>query len=235
MSTSSMRTAVLQATAIYLASEILSHHLSTNIFNQVMANEGVRNLTAIVNRTSSVLAAPASATPSQLTLDTGNTANLTTPLRNTTIYNSVPCGLLNTPPEKFYSWSLPREVLIYTLISVLQYYWLLWLETILPARPRRRTAGQSYQGEGDVREEEIVKKWIAQGRVKRASLNWCNTFLKWVLELTIGRLWYHGVEHVVRVLLKLQNPGTVMQGMKRVSRSLEVFSVLCESEWLMKG
>jgi hypothetical protein len=173
-----MRTAVLQATAIYLLSEILNHHLSYGIFDQIMDNEGVRNFTAVMNKTSSMVAASSFATPSQLTLDAGRTMNSALSLSNNTSPNTGTGNATKTPPEAFYSWRLPREVIIYMLISILQYYWLIWLERILPARPRRRDVVYAQGGESDDREEEIVKKWIVQGRVNRASLNWCNTFLK---------------------------------------------------------
>jgi hypothetical protein len=58
------------------------------------------------------------------------------------------------------------------------------------------------------------------GKVQRASLSWCNTFLKWILEMTVGRLWFHTVEHVVRELIKLSSPSTMLAGLKMVSRPL---------------
>jgi hypothetical protein len=113
---------------------------------------------------------------------------------------------------------------------------MVWLERILPARRRRGEGLGSAEAEGlgesDVHEEKIVKRWIAQDRVRRASLNWGNTLVKWVLELTVGRLWYHAVEHVLYTLLKLQHPRDVMLEMNGVSSSLEGFSLACEGVWL---
>ncbi|KAF2998312.1 hypothetical protein E8E13_007673 [Curvularia kusanoi] len=62
----------------------------------------------------------------------------------------------------------------------------------------------------DAHEERIVRKWIAQGRVKRASLSWRNTVLKCMLELSFGRLWYHTIEHILFTLLSLQHPRNIV-------------------------
>lgn len=164
-------------------------------------------------------------TPGRLTLDAGDTTNRTLSLDHTTGLNNKTAinGTLSAtknPVESFYGWKFPREVSIFLVTSALHYWWLIWLERMLPARPRYRHV--PYQGEEKVeesedREEEVVKKWIAQGRVHRASLNWCNTFLKWLLELTVGRLWYYTVEHVIRVLLKLKSPKSVLKDLTSVS------------------
>lgn len=111
--------------------------------------------------------------------------------------------------------------MVTAIISALQHYWMVWLEQVLPARQRRRGVGEHVddEGESDVHEEMIVTRWVAQRRATRASLNWWNTFLKWVLELTVGRLWYHAVEHALESLLKIQHPRHIMLEMNGVSRS----------------
>jgi hypothetical protein len=224
MSSSIMRTAVLQATAIFTISAILGHHLSENMFNQVWEDEGFLNMTSVLNKTTPYGSSNHSS--SRLISDAGNSTNTTLSLSRTTdISNATAVNGTSAMPkmsvESIYGWRLPREVAIYLVISTLQYYWLIWLERILPARPRRRDV--PYQRhekveESEDREEEIVQRWIAQGRVKRASLNWYNTFLKWVLELTVGRLWYHAIEHVLRVLLRDGAPRSMFKGMKGVSQ-----------------
>ncbi|CAO2655701.1 Nn.00g045040.m01.CDS01 [Neocucurbitaria sp. VM-36] len=213
MSSSTMRSAVLQATAIYTFSTILSHHLSGNIFNQVLKNEGWLNMTNAWNVSTSLN--PTNNTSGRLTLDAGHATNSTLSSNHTTTFNSTLSGTEKSP-ESFYVRTLPREVIIYMVMSALHYWWFIWLERMLPARPRYRLV--PYQQEEKVedsedREEEVVKKWIAQGRVRRASLNWCNTFLKWLLEIIMGNLWYITVEHVVRALLKLQSPKMILDGL----------------------
>lgn len=241
MPSSTMRTAVFQATALFILSMICSHHLSENMFDQVLENERFLNMTNALNRSASLDST--NNTPGGLTLGAGDTTNKTLSfnhtidhnngtgingtfsalLSNGTLINGTFSATNGSPgsaesAESFYGRRLPREVVIFMVISALQYWWFIWLERTLPARPRHR----EYQREEKVeesedREEEVVKKWIAQGRVHRASLNWCNTLLKWLLELTVGRLWYHTVEHVLRVLLKFQSPKTVLEDLISVS------------------
>ncbi|PVI05764.1 hypothetical protein DM02DRAFT_516207 [Periconia macrospinosa] len=94
--------------------------------------------------------------------------------------------------ESYYQRELPRGIVIVLIMSSLQYCWFIWLEKMFPARPRlKEVPPQGYEKveKYEVREEEVVKKWLAQGKVRRALLNWCNTFLKWVINLTIGRIW----------------------------------------------
>jgi hypothetical protein len=197
MVSSKMRTAVLQTTLLYLASEILSLYLNTNMLEYFQKDPAVQNLMALL-------------------------------ADNSTDSNPPSMALTYTSDEELtlWSWHLPRTAVVIALVSALQYYWMVWLEKILPARPRRRNVGGCVdeEGESNVHEEKIVKRWIAQGRVKSVSLNWWNTFLKWVLELTVGRLWYHAVEHALETLLKLQHPRNIL---------LELNSVSCSSEDLV--
>ena len=164
-------------------------------------------------------------TPGRLSPDPGDTMNRTLSLNHTNGLDNGTAinGTLNankTPAESFYGRTLPREVVTYLVIYALQYRWFIWLERLLPARPRYRNVPYEREEkveESEDREEEVVKKWVAQGRVHRASLNWCNTFLKWLLELTVGRLWCLTVEYVIRVLLKFESPKVVLKGLKSVS------------------
>lgn len=189
---SKMRTAVLQTTLLYLASEILSIYLDINMINSIQEDPAVQNLMTLL-ADNSTYPSPPSMAPSYVSNE-----ELT-----------------------LWGWFLPRTAVVAAIVSAMQYYWLVWLDRILPARSRRRDVGGRLdeEGENDVYEEKIVKRWIAQGRVKRASLSWWNTFLKWVLEMTVGRLWYHAIEHALFTLLKLQHPRNIMLEMSNVSRS----------------
>ncbi|KAF2690386.1 hypothetical protein K458DRAFT_413158 [Lentithecium fluviatile CBS 122367] len=206
-----MWTIVLQATAIYTLSMILGHHLSENIFDQVLQDEAFKNMTNALDK------------PGSFGLDAGEDTNktfsvlggATAGLINGTATNGT-SNVIKDSPESFYGKRLPREVVVLLVLCTLGYCWLIWLERMLPARPRRKDVpyeGKERVEESEDREEEVVKRWIAQGRVRRASLNWCNTFLKWVLDLTVGHLWYHTVEHLVRGLLKLQSPKEILGGL----------------------
>lgn len=221
----SMRTAVLQATAIYLFSEVVHHHTSSDIFDGFLGNEGVQNFTAVMNKTSSVVAASASATSSRMTLGDNDTANQTRSLGNTTLPNDRARLTFEHPfDEPFYGLSLCRRLITRMMVSVLQYCWFMCLERTLPARPRK-DSGDLRQSDNDGREEEVVKKWISQGRVNRASLNWCNTFLKWVLDLTIGRFLYHSTELVISACLRWELSRFIRQ-IKTVS-AISILRGLC--------
>lgn len=100
--------------------------------------------------------------------------------------------------QDFLFSELPKNIPAIILTAFLRYWWLIWLERLLPARPRSRrdtsTSDPSAihlddKGEDDSREEEIIKKWVEAGKVRRSSLSWCNTFLKWMLDLSLGNLW----------------------------------------------
>jgi hypothetical protein len=136
--------------------------------------------------------------------------------------------------EPYYRQVLPREVATFLIVSVLQYWWFVALEKMLPARPGRYNSlvqfqqGEKVLEESEDREEEVVKKWIAQGRVRRASLNWCNTFLKWMLDMTVGRLCCFAVESAIKIVIsKLQStPDSALRSPTRVCIVLHsVFSL----------
>ncbi|CAN9222585.1 unnamed protein product [Alternaria alternata] len=225
-----MRNVVFQATAICTISLLYTHYVSENMFDAVTHDETFSNLAGMfANGTAAEQAHNArlekmqkSVIPKEeadnYVMRTVNETNGTTwtyfvPKNQT---EAIPTTN-NATKESFYGRELPREVLIVFILVILQYWWFVGLEKILPARPRRRDV--TYQGkekveESEDREEEVVKKWIAQGRVNRASLNICNTFLKWVLDLTVGTLWFLMVQHVLRQLLKLNSPMSVFNGLK---------------------
>ncbi|KAF3052795.1 hypothetical protein E8E11_011658 [Didymella keratinophila] len=190
---------------LYLTSEVLSLYLNTNMLEYFQTDPAVQNLMALL-------------------------------ADNSTYPDRSSIALTHTSDEELtlWSWHLPRTAVVIALVSMLQYYWMVWLEGILPARPRRRDVGGRIDdaGESDVYEEKIVKRCIAQGRIKRASPNWWNTFLKWVLELTVRRLWYHAIEHALETLLKLQHPRNIMLEMNSVSRGSKRSRLLSGSTWL---
>ncbi|CAI9636974.1 hypothetical protein GT037_004093 [Alternaria burnsii] len=225
-----MRNVVLQATAICTISLLYTHYVSENMFDVVTHDETFSHLAGMFDNSTAAEQAhnarlekmQKSVIPKEeadnYVMRTVNETNGTTwtyfvPKNQTeTIPNTK-----NATKESFYGRELPREVLIAFILVVLQYWWFVGLEKILPARPRRRDV--TYQGkekveESEDREEEVVKKWIAQGRVNRASLNICNTFLKWVLDLTVGTLLFLIVQHVLRQLLELNSPMSVFNGLK---------------------
>lgn len=79
------------------------------------------------------------------------------------------------------------------LLGTLFCYFEVLLERMFPARPTQvEVVYERPQGATDAdregREEQVVREWIARGRVRHSSLSWWNTFVKWVLGMTVGRL-----------------------------------------------
>jgi hypothetical protein len=140
-------------------------------------------------------------------------------LFNQTAANNTLKGIFGTDvnPEPFYLKILPRELLLLILISPLYYHWHLWLERFLPARPRVTSlmpaGGKSALGDWNTREEEIVQRWIAQGKVRRASLSWWNTFFKWIINLTVGTWWIETLRFLLTEMITGKSPITVLRMM----------------------
>jgi hypothetical protein len=118
---------------------------------------------------------------------------------------------------------LPRSVFVYALLVPLQYYWNIGLERFFPARPRgvevshqREKKEKSFDDNED-RDEEVVKRWIAQGRVRRSSVSWSNTSFKWILDLTVGKLLYEIVFHLVEGIVLWEGLTVTLAKLKLVS------------------
>jgi hypothetical protein len=226
-----MRNAVLQATAICTISLLYSHSAEENMFDKVRQDESVNKLLSIlVNGTLPTDPLIDSINDKlrigEIVIDTRHTVNTSygNPFTYATLKHGNETGTNgtanNSTSDSFYGRKLPREIVISFVLAMLQYWWLIGLERILPTRPRYRDvpARQKDQvEESEDREEEVVKKWIAQGRVHRASLNWRNTFLKWLLDLTIGLLCVFTVEHMLRQTLKLKSPMLIFDDLDGVS------------------
>ena len=93
-----------------------------------------------------------------------------------------------------YSWSAPfhwrhaHELIIVVVMNVILYQWNIWLERSFPTRSRTfafEKATEKTEMDEQV-EEEIIQKWLARGKIKRTSVNWCNVFIKWVLHMSLG-------------------------------------------------
>lgn len=105
------------------------------------------------------------------------------------------------PPLFFVASSIGCAIArLYVPLCLLRHYWHLLLERCFPTRPRgveidytgKEKAG-IHTDEGQ--EEEVVKRWIAQGKVRRSSISWWNTFIKWVLNGTVGDLWFVALQY----------------------------------------
>lgn len=207
MAHSKMLPAVIQAVILCGLSSIVSHHLVNNAFTNAGESELWLNITTAMARIENAT---------------------TTGLNNTTISNTTTTPALNltaehlpsnstqiNPPggESYYGQTLPRSMFILAMIAPLYYYWQLWLERILPRRARAEARlpppeKADFGDDGD-REQEVIEKWIAQGKIRRSSLSWWNTFLKWALHCTLGALWVEAMRYLLETVLYWRWPLTI--------------------------
>ena len=182
---------------------MFNHHLGGKVFDHLWEDAEFGNLMTAGNG-SIALGGAYSTSSGQMAVSAGDIANGALSLNDTAglkTGTTVDCAFSAVfgPPEPFYNRGLPREVFISLIISMLEHCWYVWLEKIFPARPRCK-------GVVCTRGEKIVKKWSTPGSVHRAPLNWSNTFLKWVLDLTVGRWACFNVGYLLRTSFNLQSP-----------------------------
>ncbi|KAK7217835.1 hypothetical protein V2G26_005838 [Clonostachys chloroleuca] len=102
--------------------------------------------------------------------------------------------------SKSYYWNtFPRELLSFTFIAGLMYLWDIWLEDLLPTRPRgvgadAKTEKAVYPNEP---KEETLGRSIVKSGARRASISWRNTFLKWLMDIVFGTMWKSAVSLVI--------------------------------------
>jgi hypothetical protein len=208
--------AVLQTIALSACAFIVSHHLLSNVYHNTSNTELWQNITRAFEGAANVTSAQArfNSTVNSQTLNNGTIFNETAANNNNTANNPFS---LNGSSESFYLKTLPRELFILIILSPLYYYWHIWLERFLPSRPRVTTlmpAGEkSGSGDGANHEEEIVQRWIAQGKVRRASLSWWNTFFKWILNLVVGTFWLQSMRFLLTEVLTGKSPIKVLRMM----------------------
>ncbi|RMX79203.1 hypothetical protein D0869_08478 [Hortaea werneckii] len=106
--------------------------------------------------------------------------------------------------KSFYSDELPRDLAIQLMLFLANYQWQCLLERWLPTRPQGSnfTAQEKAKvtDDDDMMEDEVMRRLIAKGKVRRASISWCNVFLKWLINNTITfsviALAYHVIDEV---------------------------------------
>lgn len=146
-------------------------------------------------------------------MDANTTVNGTL-LSNSTSFNDT----ISEDHRTFYRKTLPRDILFTTIISPLYYYWHIWLERTFPARPRPAPTSEKAEFPDETsHEEDVIQKWIAQGKIRRASLSWYNTLVKWILNMVVGSLWQAALESVLGDLWALRLPKPKLSRMKWVS------------------
>jgi hypothetical protein len=176
-----MQSAVLQYMALATFTMILNHELNRNAYDSVWADPVLKNFTDTLNSTYNANTAHIKNATALTSL------NNTSISHNDTSYNITITGIKNatTPPlweeaEAFYAKQLPRSIAAFMVLGVLSYYWHVGLERLFPTRPRgveidySRTGmgkGEKDVGDNEGQEEEVIKRWIAQGKVRRSSVS----------------------------------------------------------------
>lgn len=174
---------VLQATALAALGFVINHEIG----RRHRQDESLWNDPVLMNYTSTFKWAMNS---------TNSTSRLSLP-SNDTLTNGITSDLAGSNSTKsqeqssFYMVLLPQKIIAQAIIMFLSYHWHLALERLLPARSARveMQSEKEVINEDDGREEEIVRRWILKGRVQRSSISWLNTFLKWVIDMTLGITW----------------------------------------------
>lgn len=118
---------------------------------------------------------------------------------------------------------VPKLVVSLAVINCPRYWWYIWLERILPTRPRWKSEvvpDRSQLKDTDSQEEKIVADWIAQGRIRRSSISWCNVFGKVLLDITVGNLVWHAMHQLLDRLTGLREVETFFEEFLLVSPSL---------------
>jgi hypothetical protein len=176
-----MQSAVLQYTLLATSTMILYHELNRNAYDSVWADPVLKNFTDTLNSTYNANTAHIKNATALTSL------NNTSISHNGTSYNITITGVKNatvTPPlwekaEAFYGKQLPRSMAVFVVLGVLSYYWHVGLERVFPTRPRGveidysrmgREKVEKDVGDNEGQEEEVIKRWIAQGKVRRSSV-----------------------------------------------------------------
>lgn len=112
------------------------------------------------------------------------------------------------PPDK------TAQILIaVALTSFIGYHWNILLERWFPSRPRGTAPAPSARlvvGDEQM-EEEVIKKWIASGRVQRSSISWTNTLAKGLLDISFGRAMILLIGSTVRSIMLGMQPVEIVQ------------------------
>lgn len=127
---------------------------------------------------------------------------------------------INPPSATFLSASTARTLLCAAVASAVEYFWNLLLERRLPARPRGDWSSYNHDklaGGDEQVEEKIVEKWIASGKIKRASLGFWNTLAKWLLDISVGRALVLLATELTRIATYSKQPAKALQHLPSVS------------------
>lgn len=204
MTRSQMQSTVIQCIILTALSLIIPHELSHNAYDSVWEDPTFKNFTSTLNMAD-------------------KKTNTTTP-SNVTL-TQVGHVLLSEMSEPFYTKSFPIDIFVYALLCPLNYYWHIYLDRFFPARPRGVEIDYSRSEKAGLdinegQEEEVVKRWISQGKVRRSSVSWWNTFVKWALDRTVGRLCWIALEYWLSGFIRWETFSAMSKNFKAVCKIL---------------
>lgn len=204
---SQMFRAVVQTVLLSVIASVISQHLLSNAYENISQHALFKNFTDAMDLIESQHLDDAPSGVNVTAGGNGTLLNATSAFNETKGFNitSADLGLDN---RTFYRETLPLEIFYLILLSPLYYMWHLWLERKFPARPKATLPFEHdlKGGENSLQEEEVIQKWIASGKIRRSSLSWWNTFVKWILNLILAPLWMDGIKYVLEQTYHLRLP-----------------------------
>ena len=223
MALSKMQSVALYTAILITLKFVITHEIRRKGFSNIWDDPVWKNLTSAIDTLTALNSTKLQ--NSTITIANGTFANGT--FANGTFANGTSSTFGSSLPEEkpFYLGFLPRNVFIYTLLVPLQSYWNIGLERLFPARPRgvevsyQQEKKEKFFDDNEDRDEEVMKRWIAQGRVRRSSVSWGNTFFKWILDMTVGKLWFEVVWHLIDGIVMWEGLAVTLANLKMVSSS----------------
>ncbi|KAK8128785.1 hypothetical protein PG984_009893 [Apiospora sp. TS-2023a] len=202
MDASPMLSAVVQSTVLQIIGSVTSYYLSSGAYDALWDDPGFRDWWATVtNLNATTAAAPTTSANNGTAMALFNTTGSS----SSSSSDSSSCTMPEHNPNSLSGWRMPKQILGVLVMSALLYIWAVSVERAFPTRPRGVEGGEldsaAYPKREKVvvelsedHEEEVVKRWIARGRVRRSSISWCNTLIKWLLDIVVragleGMIW----------------------------------------------
>ena len=195
-----MLPAVAQTVVLSALGMIMAHHFLSQTTDYFTNSPTFSNFTQSMDALNAVTNSTQAESAYQVNV-TETQDNTTITYNNFTLSTNTTDSSKTSTKKSFYKSEFPTELFLLCILTPLSYYWQIWLEKTFPGRLRAHELPEKpMTDELDDREEAIVQKWIAQGKVKRASLSWWNTFMKWTLDMTLGNLWVVVMSYLYELL-----------------------------------
>ncbi|KAF2726257.1 hypothetical protein K431DRAFT_214169 [Polychaeton citri CBS 116435] len=121
-------------------------------------------------------------------------------------------------PFSFSAMDFARFILYTAMTAPPNFYWQVWLERMLPARPSPSSPRGAYQTEeqigleSETRADATATTTVVRRDLARNGISWRNTFGKWFLDcITLGTLWNIAAFLLIIGLLKGHSTAQVVE------------------------